>query len=399
MLSVVVAYLTVAAALASSAVRPTRTPQRRKIVVFDADVDPKRHGSIVEGCGGSVKKSLPLINAAACMFSEEDKAMALLMRHGEVKWIEDDIVLNIMGAPASRARVNLACLKARRPGLFKQTMPWGVMKIGAPSAWERATGKGVRVGIVDTGVNVNHPDLHYNIQGGFDAISETEEVIDDNGHGTHVAGTIAALDNNFGVVGVAPEAHIYAAKSFDSKGRGMASDIIQGIEWCIAQGVHIINMSFGTSESSKALQLAISKAAEAGIILIAASGNSGGQNTVLYPARDPHVVAVAACTKEDRIAEFSSSGPEVDITGPGEDIYSTYRGQRYKTLSGTSMACPHVSGTAALVLSMAPELPARDVINLIYEASTAMDEFPPEWRGAGLVNAGAAVNYAVKKRL
>ena len=97
-------------------------------------------------------------------------------------------------------------------------------------------------------------------------------------------------------------------KSFDSKGKGLASDIIQGIEWCIDQNVHIINMSFGTTESSKALELAISRAAEAGILLVAASGNTGGQNTVLYPARDRNVVAVAASTKGDEIAAFSSSG-------------------------------------------------------------------------------------------
>lgn len=399
MFSFAIAYITAIACLARRAVKPGRDLHRRKIVIFDEDTDPMEHDSIVESCGGCVKKALPLINAVACAFPEEDQAMALLARHGEVKWIEDDTVFAIVDAPASDVRECVRCFGVRRPGFFAQRTPWGVTRIDAPSAWAHATGKEVRVGVVDTGVNMTHPDLAGNVKAGFDAISETEGVGDDNGHGTHVVGTIAALDNGFGVVGVAPEAHIYAVKSFDSKGKGIASDIIQGIAWCIDQGVRIINMSFGTVDSNKALELAISKAAEAGVLLVAASGNTGGRNTVLYPARDPHVVAVAASTEDDQIAAFSSSGPEVDIAGPGADIYSTYTGQRYKTLSGTSMACPHVTGVAALVLSAVPQLSAKEVEGLICETATLISGFPREQQGAGLVNARAAVASAVEKRL
>ncbi len=399
MVSVIVAYLAAVIAVAYRAIRPASALHRRKIVVFDPDTDPVRHGSIVESCGGCVKKALPLINAAACVFPEDDKSMALLARHGEVKWIEDDTVFTIVGTPASTAGPGFRCLGSKLPGFTKQRTPWGVMRIDAPSAWLLAKGNGVRVGIIDTGINLDHPDLAGNIKGGFDAISETEEISDDNGHGTHVAGIIAAIDNEVGVVGVAPEAHIYAAKSFDSKGKGIASDIIQGIQWCMDQGVHVINMSFGTSDSSKALRLAIAKAAEAGILMLAASGNTGGMNSVLYPARDPHVVAVAASTQDDRIAAFSSSGPEVGITGPGTDIYSTYKGQRYMTLSGTSMACPHVAGVAALVLSLAPEMSAKEVAELIFKTTTVIDEFSREQQGAGLVNAKAAVNSVIEGRL
>ena len=214
MFSVAVAYLMVVTALAHKAVRPARMSRARKIVVFDADVDPKQHDSIVESCGGCISKALPLINAAACTFSEEDKAMALLTRHGEVKWIEDDIVLEIMGVAGSGMKANLACLKESRPGFFTQRIPWGVMKIGAPSAWVRSTGKGVRVGIVDTGISATHPDLHDNIHGVFDAISETEEIIDDNGHRTHVAVQLQLSIIALALSGL-PEARIYAVKSFD----------------------------------------------------------------------------------------------------------------------------------------------------------------------------------------
>jgi len=132
---------------------------------------------------------------------------------------------------------------------------------------------------------------------------------------------------------------------------------------------------------------------------VAASGNTGGQNTVLYPARDPNVVAVAASTQDDQIAAFSSSGPEVDITGPGTDIYSTYAGQRYKTLTGTSMACPHVTGVAALILSAVPGLSAKELEELICETATAMNGFPRDQQGEGLVNARAAVASAIENRL
>ena len=399
MFSFVMAYIIAMASLARRAVKRTCDSRHRKIVIFDPDTDPRKHDSIVESCGGCVKKALPLINAAACIFPEEDQAMALLAQRGEVKWIEDDTVFEIVDTPAPDVTERARCFGVKHPGFSTQTTPWGVAKINTPSAWTRATGKGVRVGVVDTGVNMGHPDLAENVKAGFDAISETEGVEDDNGHGTHVAGIIAALDNGFGVVGVAPEAHVYAVKSFDSKGKGMASDIIQGIAWCIDQGVRIINMSFGTVDSGKALELAISKAAESGILLVAASGNTGGQNTVLYPARDSHVVAVAASTEDDKIAAFSSSGPEIDVTGPGTDIYSTYTGQRYKTLSGTSMACPHVTGVAALVFSVAPDLSARDVEEVICETATAISGFPREQQGAGLVNAWEAVASAVENRL
>ncbi len=399
MFSFVMAYIIAIASLARRAVKSGCDSHHRKIVIFDADIDPRKHDSIVESCGGCVKKALPLINAAACVFPEEDQAMALLARHGEVKWIEDDTVFAIVDTPAPDVKKCVRCFGVKRPGFSTQTTPWGVTKIDAPTVWARATGKGVRVGVVDTGVNMSHPDLAVNVKTGFDAISETEGVEDDNGHGTHVAGIIAALDNGFGVVGVAPEAHICAVKSFDSKGKGMASDIIQGIAWCIDQGVSIINMSFGTVDSGKALELAISKAAEAGILLVAASGNTGGQNTVLYPARDPHVVAVAASTQDDQIAAFSSSGPEVDITGPGTDIYSTYAGQRYKTLTGTSMACPHVTGVAALVLSAVPGLSAKEVEELICETATVINGFPRDQQGAGLINARAAVASVMENRL
>ncbi|MEW6105658.1 MAG: S8 family peptidase, partial [Bacillota bacterium] len=341
----------------------------RKIILFEPGVGPDRVRSIVEECGGKLRKSLPIINGAACVFPEEATAMSLLSRAGEVAWVEDDFVISIAGACFFVPRP--------RPRPRKQTVPWGITRVRAPEAWGSATGRAVRVAVLDTGIDVSHPDLKANIEGGFDCINETTDVVDDNGHGTHVAGTIAALDNDFGVVGVAPEARLYAVKAFDSRGQGQVSDIVQGMEWCMTNRMQIINMSFGTPDSSKALTMAIDKAAQAGIVMVAAAGNDGRRDSVLYPARDPNVMAVTASTRDDRIASFSNSGPQVAVAAPGEDVYSTYRDGGYKSLTGTSMACPHVSGVVALLLSASPGLTTDDVREVVCGTATKLPGFSP----------------------
>ncbi len=394
MLLAYAAYVATVGALIARKAAGSRTHRAvRKIVLFDPAVGPDEARSIVEACGGRLRKALPLVSGVACVFPEEERAMSLLAREGQVRWIEDDLTVSILGA----------CLA--RPGLWprppwarprQQTIPWGVSKILAPECWDRATGKGTRVGVLDTGVEAGHPDLRDNVEGEFDAINERPGASDDNGHGTHVAGIIAALDNGVGVVGVAPEASIYAVKAFDSRGQGHVSDIVQGVEWCLAQKVDVINMSFGTRESSRALELAIARAADAGITLVAAAGNGGREGGVLYPGRDPNVIAVAATTPDDTIASFSSSGPEVAVSAPGQDVPSTYKGSTYKTISGTSMACPHVSGIAALILSVASRLSREDVRRVICRTARALAGFEPEQQGFGLARAHPALLEALQ---
>lgn len=383
MLPTYIVYIMALAALARRSRQGAGPRPVRKIILFEPGVDPDRVRSIVEECGGRLRKSLPIVNGVACVLPEEATAMSLLSRAGEVAWVEDDFIIS----------VSTACFFVRRPRLRprKQSMPWGITRVKAPEAWGSATGKGVRVAVLDTGIDMTHPDIRANIAGGFDCINETTNVVDDNGHGTHVAGTIAALDDDFGVVGVAPEARLYAVKAFDSGGQGQVSDIVQGMEWCIANRVQIINMSFGTVDSSKALTMAIEKAAQAGIVMVAAAGNDGRRDGVLYPARDPNVIAVAASTRDDRIASFSNSGGQVAIAAPGEDIYSTYRDGGYKSLTGTSMACPHVTGVAALLLSVSPGLARDDVREIVCGTATKLSGFSPDQQGSGVVNAGAAV--------
>lgn len=236
-----------------------------------------------------------------------------------------------------------------------QQTPWGITKIQAPAAWDTTRGAGVRVCVADTGIDKTHPDLVDNIKGGrnftgggpFARKVDPNKWDDGNGHGTHVAGTVAALDNTIGVVGVAPLAHLYIAKVLDDSGSGWISWIVDGLNWCGTQGAQVINMSFGSSSSSDALHEAIQGLAADGIVLVAASGNSGASQPG-FPAAYAEVIAVGATDENDVIASWSNRGEEVNA--PGVSVLSTLPGGSYGTYSGTSMASPHAAGTAALII-------------------------------------------------
>lgn len=271
--------------------------------------------------------------------------------------------------------------------ISNQTIPWGISKISAPQAWEITKGTDIKVAVVDTGIDTSHPDLKTNIAGCLNFISPTKTCEDDNGHGTHVAGTIAALDNNLGVVGVAPNAKIYALKVLNKNGSGYLSDIIESLDWSINNQMQVINMSLGSSSGSTLLSEAVVRVYNAGIIMVAAAGNSGpSNNTVNYPAKYPQVIAVAGLDKNDSVPSWSSRGAEVFIAAPGKDIYSTYYMDTYKTLSGTSMATPHVVGAVALRLQITPNTPPLEMKNLIKNSADILP-LSVNLVGAGRVNA------------
>lgn len=359
--------------------------KKYKIVGFKDKITAKESESILENHGIKIKKYLPLANACLCLVDEKTTSFKSLAADTEVEFIEDDYMAQIQVIP-STSGAYLYKIKS-------QSIPWGINKIEAPGVWKRCNGEGIKVGIIDTGIDRSHPDLKDNIKEAY-GVMDSKKTDDDNGHGTHVAGTIAALDNNIGVVGVAPKAEIFSVKAFDEKGRGQVSDIIDALNWCVEEQVHVINMSFGFNIKSRALERAIRAANKHNIIMVAAAGNSGGNDSVLYPAKYPQVIAVAASDENDKAADFSSCGPEVNIIAPGVDIPSTYKGQGYKPLSGTSMACPHVAGACALLMSVSGSNAenARSVI-----LNTAKDiGLPKETQGAGLVKVSAAVS-SIKK--
>jgi subtilisin family serine protease len=218
-------------------------------------------------------------------------------------------------------------------------------------------GSGVNVAIIDTGIDYTHSDLDANFGTllGYDFVNDDSEPMDDNGHGTHCAGIVAAEDNGEGVVGVAPGAHLYAVKVLDSGGSGYGSDVIAGIQWSVTNNMDVISMSLGSDFGSISLKTACDNAYySSGVLLVAAAGNDGNPpgkgDNVDYPAGYDSVIAVAATDRSDNRASFSSTGSAVELAAPGVSIYSTWRNGGYATKSGTSMACPHVAGTAALVI-------------------------------------------------
>lgn len=242
-----------------------------------------------------------------------------------------------------------------------EEVPWGVERIEAHRAWPVTMGKGVKVAVIDTGAAFDHPALARNYRGGVNIRSPLFTPYDYNGHGTHVAGTIAARNNPTGVIGVAPRAHLYAVKAFDRKGSANLSDLLAAINWCINNRMDVVNMSFGMNTMSESLKLAIQKAREGGIVMVAAAGNKGTKGKVDYPARFPETIAVAATSKNDELASFSNSGRNVRLAAPGDKITSSWINGKTRELSGTSMAVPHVTGTVALLKSLYPELAPAEI--------------------------------------
>lgn len=248
---------------------------------------------------------------------------------------------------------------------------WGVSQIGAQALHSGGnTGAGIKVCVIDSGIDGNHPDLAANYKGGYDYVNNDTDPADDNGHGTHVAGTIAAVLNGSGVVGVAPSAEIYAYKVLGASGSGKFSDVIKAVEACAAlPGIKITNNSYGSSSDPGTLvRQAFDDAYAAGVLHVGAAGNSGRANgtgdNVGYPAKYSSVIAVAATNSSNVRASWSSTGPAVELSAPGVSIYSTYPDDTYATLSGTSMASPHVAGAAALVFGcLTSDLNGDGVVN------------------------------------
>lgn len=311
------------------------TPQRYIVTFTSAAAEASALGTVAK-LGGITGDDLPGVRGAVVYLPSKADEKTVHGLKG-VKTIEPDVVVEAVG---------------KTPAAPRQMLPWGVDKIDAEKVWPTGdTGSAIKVGIIDTGIDTSHTDLAANIAGGVSEVSYTTSYSDDNGHGTHVAGTVAAVNNTFGVVGAAPSASLYAIKVLDNSGSGFLSDVVNGINWAVANHMNVVNMSLGTSEYSPTLDTAVQQAISAGVVVVAAAGNSGpGANTVIYPAKLPGVIAVGATDSRNRIASFSSRGPEVDVVAPGVNVYSTYFDNRYATISGTSMATPHVSGVVALVL-------------------------------------------------
>jgi thermitase len=273
---------------------------------------------------------------------------------------------------------------------------WGPAKIQADFAWNTTMGSAsIIVAVIDTGIDWSHPDLAPNyVPLGYDWVNNNPDPMDDNGHGTHVAGIIAAaINNSVGIAGLA-NVRIMAEKVLDKDGSGTSSDVALGIIHAVDSGAKIINLSLGATYPSEVLYEAVRYAFEHGVLVVAAAGNSAS-SAKEYPAGYDEVVAVSATTKSDSLASFSNYGDWIDVAAPGVNIYSTFINDSYAYLSGTSMASPHVAGVAALIWSEFPNM-TRDQVwaQLQY---TADDIGAPGFNiyyGFGRINAKKAVEEA-----
>jgi subtilisin len=224
---------------------------------------------------------------------------------------------------------------------------WGVKHIGAGFVHDNGNkGAGVKVAVIDSGIDYTHDDLDANYKGGYDFVNDDDDPMDDNDHGTHVAGTVAAEDDETGVVGVAPEAELYALKVLGAGGSGSYSDVIAALQWAVDKGMQVTNNSYGSSgDPGDTVKAAFDNANAAGVLNVCAAGNSGtppgkGDN-VIYPARYESCIAVAATDYSDERPRWSSTGLDVELAAPGVSINSTLCGGEYGTKSGTSMAQWH----------------------------------------------------------
>ncbi len=314
----------------------------------------------------------------------------------------DDVIINTFPEAFVYLPIVMDCSLPE----YTETIRYNMSIIGAPLMWTLDNycnlSEPMTIAIIDTGVDLDHPDLQANLVSGTTFVAGTLTPDDDEGHGTHVAGIAAALLNDMGVVGVAHRARIMPVKVLDFEGSGSTSSVVAGIRWAADNGADVINLSLGGYSFTSLEQDAVNYATAKGSLVIAAAGNCGlkvgncpEQNATSYPAAFSNVLAVASTDANDEHSWFSTQQGYVEIAAPGSSIYSTYPGGSYATVSGTSQATPHVSGLAAAIWSRNPGLTNAQVRQLLN--ATAKDLGSPGRDiqfGYGRINAYAAVANA-----
>jgi hypothetical protein len=335
----------------------------------------------------SVVKGMALVQLPADINVES--AVASLKQSSSVLYAEPDYIYHVSVIPNDTS--------------FSQL--WGMTKISAPAAWDISTGSSsIIVAVTDTGVDYTHPDLAANMWSdangahGYDFVNNDSDPMDDEGHGTHVSGTIGAVgNNNLGVAGVNWHTRIMALKFLDATGSGSTSNVVAAIQYAIANGAKVINASWRGYGFSQPLYDSIAAARDAGIIFVAGAGNENVDNdsTPAYPASFDlaNIISVMATTNTDASASYSNYGlMTVDLGAPGDNILSTKPGGIYEPNSGTSMSSPHVAGACALLLSIDPTLTYSQVKQILI--NTVDKTLPGLCVSGGRLNLAAAAQEA-----
>ena len=285
--------------------------------------------------------------------------------------------------------------------LYQENYQWNLPVIGTERGWNVTRGKeNIEIAIVDTGVDLDHPDLRNRLVKGYNVIDERDDPDDDNGHGTHVAGIIASeTNNNEGIAGLTWYNKIMPIKAMGAKGYGTTFDIATGIVWAVDHGADVINLSLGNYQPSKVLEEAVRYAYSKNVVMVSAAGNDGSDQPT-YPSAYSEVLSVAAIDYEGKRASFSNHGDYIDIAAPGVYIPSTYFNKEYAALSGTSMAAPHVAGLAALIKSANPGLTNTQVINIIKKTAIDLGAHGKDTDyGYGLIDINSALQAADEKKV
>ncbi|MBI5395379.1 MAG: S8 family serine peptidase [Verrucomicrobia bacterium] len=323
-----------------------------------------------------------------------------LQHDNRVVVVEPDVTVTI--AEHGARRVHLQAFTSTAV----ETTPTGINRIDAELN-PRTDCSAIGVAVIDTGVDLTHPDL--NVAGNVTFVKGTRNGNDDNGHGSHVAGIVAAkTGDSRGVRGVAPNARLYAVKVLSKSGSGSLSQVLSGVNWVTqnakSRGIKVANMSLGFQGTSSTLNTAIANSIAAGVTYVVAAGNSGSDAGGFSPANCPNVITVSAIVDtdgacgafgpasgygpDDSFATFSNYGATIEIAAPGVNIYSTYKGGGYATMSGTSMASPHTAGAAAQLLASNPTFTPADVRAVLPALATPQSPVAPTPDSTGRLRGG-----------
>jgi thermitase len=357
--------------------KKTEVNPQEIIVKFKDSVSDAEAKAFAEKAKDEIKEKGPRFHVIKIKDGSVEDAIEEYEESGKIDYAEPNYTYGINWTP--------------NDPYFNNGVQWAPQKVSAQSAWDITRGSSsIKVAIIDTGVDYNHPDLAGGVIKGYDYVDNDWDPMDLNNHGTHAAGIAAATTNNSrGIAGMAPNVYIYAVRVLDANGSGTLDDVANGIYHAVDNGAKVVSLSLGGPSGATSLQNAVNYAASKGVVVVAAAGNEN-TSAASYPAYYSNAIAVAATDRNDYKASFSNYGSWVDVAAPGVDIASTIRNGGYAYMSGTSMACPLVAGIAGLLASQ-----GRSASNIRAAIENTADVTPGTgtYYSNGRVNAADAVRY------